>query len=90
MVQQLMVKGVSRQIILVESPDPNLFEKAIFILKDGRCGASAQDLLEEAQRIADSYLRENVGPRRKLLGPLLYAVLGAAATGIAWLIVSIL
>ena len=48
MVQRVMVKGVSRQIILVESPDPNLFEKAIFILKDGRCGAGAQELLEEA------------------------------------------
>lgn len=90
MVQRVMVKGVSRQIILVESPDPNLFEKAIFILKDGRCGAGAQELLEEAQRIADSYLRENLSPRKKRPGPLLYTAIGAAATGIAWLLVSIL
>ena len=29
-----MVKGISRQVILVHSPDPKLFEEAIFILKD--------------------------------------------------------
>lgn len=84
-----MVKGVSRQIILVESPDPNLFEKAIFILKDGCCGAGAEALLEEAQRIADRYLRESFSPRRKRLGPLLYAGIGAALTGVAWILVSI-
>ena len=27
-----MVKGISRQVILVHSPDPKLFEQAIFIL----------------------------------------------------------
>ena len=31
-----MVKGVSRQVIVVHSPDPKLFEQAIFILKDGQ------------------------------------------------------
>ena len=29
-----MVKGISRQVILVHSPDPKLFEQAIFILRD--------------------------------------------------------
>ena len=29
-----MVKGISRQVIVVHSPDPKLFEQAIFILKD--------------------------------------------------------
>ena len=31
-----MVKGISRQVILVQSPEPKLFEQAIFILKDER------------------------------------------------------
>ncbi len=90
MVQRVMVKGVSRQIILVESPDSNLFEKAIFILKDGRCGAGAQELLEEAQRIADGYLREHLSPKKRRPGPLLYAALGAGVTGAAWVLVSLL
>ena len=29
-----MVKGISRQVIVVHAPDPKLFEQAIFILKD--------------------------------------------------------
>ena len=33
-----MVKGVSRQVIVVKSPDPQLFEQAIFILRaDAEC-----------------------------------------------------
>ena len=33
-----MVKGVCRQIILVESPEPELFDQAIFILREGAVG----------------------------------------------------
>ena len=33
-----MVKGISRQVIVVHSPDPKLFEQAIFILKDNAVG----------------------------------------------------
>ena len=38
-----MVKGITRQVIFVKSPDPRLFEEAIFIVKEealareGRC-----------------------------------------------------
>ena len=28
-----MVKGVSRRVIVVKSPDPRLFEQAIFLLR---------------------------------------------------------
>ena len=33
-----MVKGVSRQVILVQSPGEELFDQAIFILKDDAVG----------------------------------------------------
>ena len=29
-----MVKGVSRRVIVVKSPDPKLFDQAIFLLKE--------------------------------------------------------
>ena len=29
-----MVKGISKQVIVVDSPEPKLFEQAIFILKE--------------------------------------------------------
>ena len=34
-----MVKGISRQVIVVQSPEPKMFEQAIFILKDEAIGA---------------------------------------------------
>ena len=36
-----MVKGISRQVIVVHSPDPKLFEQAIFILKDNAVGGGS-------------------------------------------------
>ena len=42
-----MVKGITRQVILVKSPDPKLFEEAIFIVKEealAREGVSADQL----------------------------------------------
>ena len=46
-----MVKGVSRQVIVVHSPEPKLFEQAIFILKDDAVGEGITDeaLMKEAQ-----------------------------------------
>ena len=38
-----MVKGISRQVIVVHSPDPKLFEQAIFILKDNAVGEGITD-----------------------------------------------
>ena len=81
-----MVKGTARQIILVDSPDPALFDKAIFILKDGCRGASSQELVREAQRIAAEYLRGDQTRRIPRLQPVLCLLAGAAAVGLIWLI----
>ena len=74
-----MVKGISRQVILVESPDTQLFEQAIFILKDNQKEISNELLLKEAKRILNT-------PQRKLSlrGPV-WACGGAVLTGIIWL-----
>ena len=42
-----MIKGISKQVIVVHSPDPKLFEQAIFILKEGVSGISNDALLKE-------------------------------------------
>ena len=81
-----MVKGVSRQIIMVDSPDPSMFEKAIFIIRDGKDGAGYAELMKQAQSIAENYLRENVERRRKKAAPAAYAAAGAALTGALWLL----
>ena len=79
-----MVKGISRQVIVVHSPDQKLFEQAIFIIKEdamGEGGETDEALLKEADRL----LKSGSGRKRKLLyyGPF-WAALGAAVTGIAW------
>ena len=57
-----MVKGVSRRVIVVKSPDPRLFEEAIFIVKEeafcGR-GVSAEQVLQEARSVAKGYVKRN-------------------------------
>lgn len=50
-----MVKGTSRRVIVVDSPDPKLFEQAIFIVKNdafAQEGVTSQQVLGEACRIA--------------------------------------
>lgn len=75
-----MVKGISRQVILVHSPDTQLFEQAIFILKDNSDGVTDEMLLKEAKRLINS-----PGGKKRFLGPV-WACAGAALTGIIWAI----
>ena len=87
-----MVKGISRQVIVVRSPDPKLFEQAIFILREdalGKDGMSDRAILRQAQQAAGSYVP--AGKRRALpLGKALWAAGGALLTGLAWLLTVIL
>lgn len=83
-----MVKGVSRQVIVVHSPDPKLFDQAIFILKDEAVqqGITEEALLKEAEQVIR-------GPHKKrklyLYGPA-WACGGALVTGIVWLLTILL
>ena len=79
-----MVKGNSRQVIVVSAPDQKLFEQAIFILRDGAVqseGITDELLLKEAKR----YITLPRRKRSRLMtsGPL-WAAFGAALTGLAW------
>ena len=82
-----MVKGISKQVIVVQSPDPKLFEQAIFILKEdvvGREGITDEALLKEAKWLIRSPEAAKP-PRFALYGPA-WACGGALVTGLAWLI----
>lgn len=62
-----MVKGVSRQVIVVRPPDTKLFEQAIFLLRDGADGGiSDEALLRQARQAAGQYLQASRTPRRRL------------------------
>ena len=82
-----MVKGTSRQVILVQSPEPKLFEQAIFILKDEALkeGITDEALLKEAQKI----LHSGDGHQKKrhfYLYGAVWAAGGAMLTGLAWIL----
>ena len=78
-----MVKGISRQVIVLHSPEEKLFEQAIFILKEKAITQGVTDdvLLQEARRLITA-------PRKKKLlqsGPV-WACGGALLTGAVWLL----
>lgn len=83
-----MVKGISRQVIVVHSPDPQLFEQAIFILKDNACreGISDEALLKEAKALIRHPAADAPG---RNYGPF-WACGGAGIMGLIWLLCSFL
>ena len=80
-----MVKGISRQVIVVQAPEPKLFDQAIFILKEDMGeGVTDEVLLQEAQKA----IRGNDTAARKrhiwLYGAF-WAAAGAILMGMAWM-----
>ena len=86
-----MVKGISRQVIVVPNPDPELFEQAIFILRDDAVaqGVSDEVLMKQARRAIQGPNREEKKRKLYLYGPV-WACAGGAATGIVWLLTALL
>ena len=83
-----MVKGISKQVIVVHSPEPQMFEQAIFILKDeavGKNGVTDDALLREAKRLISSHGTGNKRRNQYFPGPV-WAVGGAAVTAVIWLL----
>lgn len=81
-------------MIVVESPDTNLFEQAIFIVRNDalhRDGVTAQQLVDEACRVARSYTRAHT-VRRPLLrraSPLVWSAVGALGIALVWLLTAL-
>ncbi len=88
-----MVKGVSRRVVVVDSPDPQLFEQAIFIVRNDafhRSGVSSQQVMAEAVEAAARYAGAGQGKSpRAALQPWLYALSGAGGIGLIWLAASL-
>ena len=85
-----MVKGISRQVIVVHSPEPKLFEQAIFILRDGAVGDTGitdEALMQEAKQLLAS-----TGDRKKrfLLWGSAWAAGGAAVMAAVWVLSTLL
>ena len=84
-----MIKGISRQVIVVHSTDKKLFEQAIFILSNEAVehGVTDEMLLREARHAIG---RPQLSGRwRSFLGPI-WACGGAGAVGLIWLLCALL
>ena len=84
-----MVKGISRQVIVVHGAGEGLFDQAIFILKDSAVEKCVTDeaLLKEARQT----IRGGDTPGKMGIFPgALWACGGALATGMLWVITLLL
>lgn len=83
-----MVKGLSRKVIIVKSPDPKIFEQAIFIVRDdflASQGIGQKELLRQAKQAANGYVNQTYGWHRfRNLHPLLFCAIGAAVVLLIW------
>ncbi len=83
-----MLKGTNRRVIVVRSPDRRFFEEAIFIVREGvlgQGGVTAEQVVEEARRVADGYLRKEVRPGWRARIPASgYMALGALLATALW------
>ena len=87
-----MVKGISRRVVVVDSPDQRFFEQAIFIVRNDAAGegVTSRELVEEARRVARNYAGGDHGRLSRLwrdLSQAVYTLMGAAGIGLIWLIV---
>lgn len=91
-----MVKGVSKQAVIIPSPDPRKFEQAIFIVSgEAEHGVgSADEMLNLASQLASRYTipaaparrpgaRHGNARLRRALIPILSFFLGSGATALA-------
>ena len=89
-----MVKGISKQVIMVRSPDGELFDQAIFILKDRQTAdVSDEQLLRQANRAVEHYVHTSFkggrAARRAALPPAFYTVVGAVSTALVWMLTTL-
>lgn len=83
-----MVKGITKQVVVVKSPDQKLFEQAIFLVKDSvltEGGITEEALLREA-RIVCRHAEKSLD----LFQRLLWAGIGAFAVAALWILTVIL
>ena len=87
-----MVKGISRRVVVIDSPDQRYFEQAIFLVRNDAAGqgVTAQEVVEEARRVARNYAGGDHGRLTRAwreLSPAVYTLMGAAGIGLVWLTV---
>ncbi|MBQ5749392.1 MAG: translation initiation factor 2 [Oscillospiraceae bacterium] len=87
-----MVKGITRQVVVVHPSDTKLFEQAIFLVRDEALrngGVSPEDILRQAADAARHEVAASTACRASA-ERVLFALGGAAVVGAAWLATALL
>lgn len=82
-----MVKGTTRQVIVVTGTDNASFDQAIFLVKDeliSKGGVSERTLLKEARQVCQSRSRFTNWKN------MIWTLSGCAITGFVWLLTVLL
>jgi len=82
-----MVKGVSRRVVVVRPDTQDIFEQAIFLIRD--YNVSHNDVVREACRVAERYLFTDTGRRqrrKRLLLSFAWFLAGATVASGIWLL----
>ena len=90
---RLVVKGVSRRVIVVRSPDQRFFEQAIFLLREDALRSDSvteEQVVRQARQAAAGYVRRTAlhGLSAKPLPGWVWFLLGACATALVWWLTS--
>ncbi len=62
-----MIKGIQKHVVIVKSPDPEIFEEAIFVVRESymkNAHGSQQEVLKQAEMTAERYLSDNLAKKR--------------------------
>ena len=89
-----MVKGITKRVVVVRPGDKGLFEEAIFIVRGEAAegfGRTAEDIVKEACKTADMYMKSGNGRKRTLssIPAPVFLFAGAALTALAWILTSL-
>lgn len=89
-----MVKGINKRVVVIRPAEKGIFEEAIFIVRGEALndkGVTADDIIREACRAADLYMKNSSVKHRGLskIPPPVFMFAGAAITAIAWILTSL-
>lgn len=81
-----MVKGVARRVIMVNSPEPKVFEQAIFLVREEAFRNGTPDqVLKEAEQIAKNCLHQQNSSSTHDIWPTVLSLLcGGGVASIIW------
>jgi hypothetical protein len=84
-----VVKGISRRVIVVRSPDQRFFEQAIFLLREDALGpgtVTEERVVRQARQAATLYVQRTAphGPGARVLPGWAWFALGACTMALVW------